>query len=120
MATSKQKHGRFSVGALTLAEMPKGTRFCDHAKAAMSVKFIRRSALNFLCEAMYLWQLIHITKTTHLHPNLKFNEASLRTGTPLFWVTTPLWHTPICVQRERGIFGKNRNRPRVPLMGQDK
>jgi hypothetical protein len=63
-ATLKQKHGRFGVGAFTLAAMPKGTRFCDHAKAEMSVKFIHRSALNFLSETMYLWQ--HISPRQHI------------------------------------------------------
>ena len=46
-ATLKQKHGRFGVGAFNLGAMPKGTCFCDHAIAEMSVKFVHRSALNF-------------------------------------------------------------------------
>ena len=34
---------------------------------------------------------------TPLHHPLKLNEAKLGVARPLFWVTTPLRHTPICV-----------------------
>jgi len=37
-----------------------------------------------------------ITMATPLHHNLKLYETTPRTGRTLFWVTTPLKHTPIC------------------------
>jgi hypothetical protein len=37
-----------------------------------------------------------ITMATPLHHNLKLYESTPRTGRTLFWVTTPLKHTPIC------------------------
>jgi len=40
------------------------------------------------------------TMATPLHHNLKLYEATPRTGRTLFWDTTPLRHTPICVLRE--------------------
>ena len=47
-----------------------------------------------------------ITMATPLHHNLKLYEATPRTGKTLFWVTTPLPHTPICVLREEWGVGE--------------
>ena len=47
-----------------------------------------------------------ITMATPLHLNLKVYEATPRTGRTMFWVTTSLRHTPICVLREEwGVGG---------------
>ena len=45
---------------------------------------------------------------TPLHHNLQLYEDTPRIGRTLFWVTTPLRHTPICVWgRSGGLGGRN-------------
>jgi len=40
--------------------------------------------------------ILNYVSATLLHHNLKLYESVPRTGLTLFWVTTPLEHTPIC------------------------
>ena len=50
-----------------------------------------------------------ITMAIPQNYNLKLYEATPRTGRTMFWVTTLLRHTPICVLREEwGVGGDSR------------
>ena len=54
---------------------------------------------------------VSVAASTYQHGNTSPSspKATPRTGKPLFWVTSPLRHTPICVLREEGGWGGGRN-----------
>ena len=70
--------------------------FHEHLLLSIFMKSLP-SLLNYVC--IYA-SICHMA--TPLHHHLTLNEATLRTGSQLFWVTTPLRHTPVCVWGERG------------------
>ena len=56
----------------------------------------------------YVSMAASISMATPLHHHLKLTGATPRTGKPLFCVTSPLRHTPICVLREEWGVGRVR------------